>query len=207
VVAKQPLAHFLPAPPGVLRVCCGAYLRVQGEDLPFPVEQVEHISHGLFTDRQRRQPSVVAMGKLVVALLVGAVLVGPAAAASVRPVSGAPRSRSPQGRQPQLPADRMLHGYSYDSWSYRNNVLRVGFCPARSTIAWTVAPMTGTAPGASKGFQLREQVWFCAQAGGYAQVAGVGMDGRALQLPPRARRRRRARGVRLSTVVASAKRY
>lgn len=153
------------------------------------------------------------MGKLVAALLVSAVLVGPAAAASVRPVSGAPLlsiDRKAVNRN-FLPT-RMLHGYSFDSWSYRNGVLRLGFRnPAGSTIAWTVAPMTGDCDQGKQGsFQLAgNKVWF-AQAGGVQRAwrCTFGAEGRALRLTASSTTSpSKLAGVGLGTVVASAKRY
>jgi|tagenome__1003787_1003787.scaffolds.fasta_scaffold20219142_2 hypothetical protein len=151
--------------------------------------------------------------KLVAALLVGAVLVGPAAAASVRPVSGTPLlsiDRKAVNRN-FLPT-RMLPGYTYASWSYRNGVLRLGFRnPAGSTIAWTVAPMNGSCDRGKQGsFQLAgNKVWF-AQGEGVQRAwrCTFGMDGRAVRVTASsATSPSRLAGVGLGTVVASAKRY
>ena len=152
------------------------------------------------------------MGSSSLVLLVGALVAG-TAAASVRPVSGAALlaiDRKAVNRN-FLPT-RMLHGYSFDSWSYRNGVLRLEFRnPAGSTIDWTVAPMAGNCDVGKQGsFQLAgNKVWF-AQAGGTQRAwrCVFGMEGRALRLTASSRTSpSKLAGVGLGTVAASAKRY
>jgi hypothetical protein len=107
---------------------------------------------------------------------------------------------------------RMVGGYRYLGWSFRDGVLRMRF---RSTVGrvvdWKVAPMTGTCrAGMRKSFQLAgNKVWW-AQGGG-AQRAWrcvFGADGVPLRLaassttPPA-----KLADVGLGFVVASARRY
>jgi hypothetical protein len=64
---------------------------------------------------------------------------------------------------------RMLPGFAYRSWSFRNGVLRMTFANKRGwTIVWTVAPMAGTCrAGMQKSFQLAgNKVWWAENAAG-----------------------------------------
>src|SRR5580765_3296669 len=88
MVAEELGADGAPALPPLLGVGRRTDLGVEPEDAPLPVEQVEHIAHGLFRDRQRPQPRLALMPKLTLVLLAAAAAAAPAAAAS-RPVSGA----------------------------------------------------------------------------------------------------------------------
>ncbi len=107
---------------------------------------------------------------------------------------------------------RMLPGYSYASWSYRNGVLGISFRnKAGRTLVWAVAPMTGRCDtGRQASFQLGgNKVWW-AQSGGVQRAwrCVFGMDGIPLRLtassatPPS-----KLAGVGLGVVAASAKRY
>src|SRR5262245_48260770 len=127
------------------------------------------------------------MRKLALLLLAAAVVAAPAAAASARPVSGATLLTIDRkaGLRNFLPT-RMLPGFTYASWSGNGGVLRVQFRnKAGRTIAWTVAPMTGSCDaGKQKSFQLAgNKVWW-AQAGGVQRAwrCVFGQDGKALRL-------------------------
>jgi hypothetical protein len=107
---------------------------------------------------------------------------------------------------------RMLIGYRFASWSYRNGVLRIPFRnKAGRAIDWTVAPMTGTCrAGMQKSFQLAgNRVWW-SQSGGVQRAwrCVFGADGRPLRIAatsttPSAK----LADVGLGRVVASGKRY
>jgi hypothetical protein len=107
---------------------------------------------------------------------------------------------------------RMLAGFAYRSWSYRNGVLRITFANrAGRTVVWTVAPMTGRCDtGKQKSFQLAgNKVWWAQSAGVQRAWRCVfGQDGGPRRLtassttPPT-----KLADVGLGTVVASGKRY
>ena len=107
---------------------------------------------------------------------------------------------------------RMLSGFRYASWSYRNGVLHMRFRnPAGRVAVWTVAPMRGTCrAGMQKSFQLAgNKVWWAEGAGVQRAWRCVfGQDGQALRIsassttPPT-----KLADVGLGRVVASGKRY
>lgn len=165
----------------------------------------------MLTAPERAQPRVDGMRtKLVVALL--AFLTLPAAA-SARPVpDSALVAIDRKAVNRNFMPTRMLPGYTFAGWSYRNGVLRIRFRDkAGRTVDWTVAPMTGRCDtGKQRSFQLSgNKVWW-AQGGGVRRAwrCVFGMDGAALRLtalsaaPPSS-----LADVGLGRVVASGKRY
>ena len=151
------------------------------------------------------------MRTLAVALVLAAVAAAPAAAA--RPVSG-PALLAIDGHagfRNYLPT-RMLPGFEYARWSYRNGVLRVDFhSKSGRTVVWSVRPMDGACSnGKLASYQLAgNKVWWgMDEASQFAWRCVFGLDGKPLRLqassttPPTA-----LAGAGLGIVVASATRY
>ena len=150
----------------------------------------------------------------VLALALGLVAVSaPAALAAVRPVGG-PTLLAIDGRagfRNYLPT-RMLPGFRYTAWSYRNGVLRIAFSNrAGWVVQWKVAPMSGPCDaGKQASYQLAgNKVWWSQDdTSQYAWRCVFGQDGKPLRLeassttPPT-----QLAGAGLGIVVASAARY
>jgi hypothetical protein len=151
------------------------------------------------------------MRTLAVVLVLAAVAATPAAAA--RPVAGATLLQidGRAGYRNYLPT-RMLPGFEYARWSYRNGVLRVDFhSKSGRTVVWSVRPMSGTcSDGKLASYQLAgNKVWWgMDEASQFAWRCVFGQDGKPLRLeaasttPPT-----RLAGAGLGIVVASATRY
>jgi hypothetical protein len=147
----------------------------------------------------------------LVALLAAHVLPVPAVAARPVPDSVV---RAVDGKVPianYMPT-RMLPGFTYRSWAYRNGVLRVTFRnPRRWTIVWTVEPMVGTCRAdMQKSFQLAgNKIWWAEDGGGQRAWRCIfAADGIARRLSASSTTpATRLANVGLGAVVASGKRY
>jgi hypothetical protein len=152
------------------------------------------------------------MRRIVLVLVLAAVL-APAAAAAVRPLSG-PTLLAIDGKagfRNYLPT-RMLPGFMYTAWSYRDGVLRIAFVnKAGWVVQWKVSPMTGACnAGKQASYQLGgNKVWWAQTPASQAAWRCVfGQDGKPLRLeassttPPA-----KLAGSGLGVVAASATRY
>ena len=146
-------------------------------------------------------------------MLVLAAVLAPAAAAAVRPLSG-PTLLAIDGKagfRNYLPT-RMLPGFMYTAWSYRDGVLRIAFVnKAGWVVQWKVSPMTGACnAGKQASYQLGgNKVWWAQTPASQAAWRCVfGQDGKPLRLeassttPPA-----KLAGSGLGVVAASATRY
>jgi len=146
-------------------------------------------------------------------VLVLAAVSAPAALAAVRPVGGetllAIDGRA--GFRNYLPT-RMLPGFRYTAWSYRNGVLRIAFSnKAGWVVQWKVAPMSGPCDaGKQASYQLAgNKVWWAQTTASQAAWRCVfGQDGKPLRLEAsRTTPSTKLGGSGLGVVAASAKRY
>ena len=219
LVRPEELAtHLAPALPRALGLGRRAHLGVQREAAALPVEQVEHIAHGVFKDRQPAQPRLDCDAEARARRCSSPAVAAAPAAAATRPVSGAALlaiDRS-AGFRNYLPT-RMLSGFTYASWSQKGGVLHVSFRnKAGRTVVWTVAPMTGACDaGKQKSFQLAgNKVWWAQDARPPASVALRLRPARQAAAPDRvehdpadeARRRRPRHGRRVRHALLSAAR-
>ena len=107
---------------------------------------------------------------------------------------------------------RMLAGYAYASWSYKQGVLRMQFrASGGRTILWMVQPMRGTCDaGKQKSFQLAgNKVWW-AQSGGTQRAwrCTFAADGVPLRMTASSTTpTTKLADIGLGRVVASGKRY
>jgi hypothetical protein len=146
-------------------------------------------------------------------LVVLAAVSAPAALAAVRPLSG-PTLLAIDGRagfRNYLPT-RMLPGFTYTAFSYRDGALRVAFRnKAGWVVQWKVAPMSGPCDaGKQASYQLDgNKVWWSQSPTSQASWRCVfGQDGKPLRLEASSTTpSTKLGGSGLGVVAASAKRY
>ena len=153
------------------------------------------------------------MRKLGVGILV-AMIAASAALGATRPLSG-PVLLAIDGKagfRNYLPT-RMLSGFKYTNWSYRNGVLRIDFRnKAGWDLQWRVGPMSAhsCATGKQQSFQLNgNKVWWAQNATNqFAWRCVFGLDGKPLRLEAASSTPPTKLGASgLGVVAASAKRY